>query len=320
MHRQLALPDHTIYVVKNTKTAAKTTVVETAERDAAGPRSLTRILGLFDVLAKNSDGLSLAELNSILESPKSSLLNLLRPLVADGYLLHTHGLYRLGPTVFRLAGNIMSVWNFSKMFHPYVEELATRSHESAYIGVLDRDEKVITYVDTIDSAQSVRYSIAVGAHRPLYCTAAGRVLLAYADKDWQEDYLRTTRLDPHTPFTVTDRRELRHKLEGVRQTGISMSISEMFEGSAAVSAPIFGNDGKVIAAIAIGAPSNRFASQLQNLKKIVSEVAARASGSTSDVQLPQIDDTPASTATTQQQKAKKTKSTAKKPNKAGSKA
>ena len=145
-----------------------------------GPRALTRILRLFDTLAKRSDGLSLAELNTVLESPKSSLLNLLRPLVADGYLMHSHGLYRLGPTAFRLAANIMSAWNFGKLVRPFLEELAARSGESVYIGVLDREQQVITYIDTIDSAKSIRYSIPIGANRPLYCTAAGRVLLAFA--------------------------------------------------------------------------------------------------------------------------------------------
>ena len=89
-------------------------IIGTPEREIAGPRALTRILRLFDTLAKSSDGLSLAELNTVLESPKSSLLNLLRPLVADGYLMHSHGMYRLGPTAFRLAANIMSAWNFGK--------------------------------------------------------------------------------------------------------------------------------------------------------------------------------------------------------------
>ena len=49
--------------------------------EVTGPRSLTRLLGLFDVLAKSKDGMTLAELNQALKSPKSSLLNLLRPLV-----------------------------------------------------------------------------------------------------------------------------------------------------------------------------------------------------------------------------------------------
>ena len=248
------------------------------ERVTAGPRSLTRILGLFDVLAKQPDGLSLAELNEVLASPKSSLLNLLRPLVAEGYLLHSHGFYRLGPTAFRMAANIMSVWNFSRLMRPFLDELAARSKESVYIGVLDRDQQEITYVDAIDSGYSIRYAITVGAHRPLYCTAAGRVLLAFADKDFRENYFRTVKLVRRTAHTLTDRKELRSKLEQIRQTGLATSQGELFEGSAAIAAPIYCSEGEVIAAIAIGAPTDRFESQLPHLREVLLDVAARISG------------------------------------------
>ena len=248
------------------------------DREITGPRSLTRILGLFDTLAKKPNGLSLAELNGVLESPKSSLLNLLRPLVGEGYLTHAQGLYRLGPTAFRLAASIMSVWNFSKLARPYLEELAARSKESVYIGVLDREDQVITYVDSIDSPQSVRYAITVGTNRPLYCTAAGRVLLAYADEKFQEQYLRSAKLVRRTQFTLTDRKELRKDLERIRQTGMATSVGQLFEGSAAIAAPIFGGNGQVIAAIAIGAPAERFESELPKLREVILDVAARLSG------------------------------------------
>ena len=260
------------------RAAKKGNVINLSEREVTGPRSLTRLLGLFDALAKKPDGLTLAELNGVLESPKSSLLNLLRPLVAEGYLMHSHGLYRLGPTAFRLAANIMSVWNFSKLGRPYLEEMAARSKESVYIGVLDRDAQVITYVDAIDSGHSIRYAVTVGANRPLYCTAAGRVLLAFADADFQEDYLRTVKLVRRTEHTLTDRKELRKKLEQIRRTGLSTSVGEMFEGSAAIAAPIYGSEGKVIAAIAIGAPVARFESELPHLREVISDIAARVSG------------------------------------------
>lgn len=256
----------------------ETSVVDASERAAAGPRSLTRILGLFDVLARQPDGLSLAELNALLESPKSSLLNLLRPLVAEGYLLHNHGFYRLGPTAFRMAANIMSVWNFSRLMRPYLDELAARSKESVYIGVLDRDQQVITYVDAIDSGHSIRYAVTVGAHRPLYCTAAGRVLLAFADEEFQQNYFRTVKFERRTPRTLTDRKELRRELERIRETGVSTSLGEMFEGSAAIAAPIYGTEGKVIAALAIGAPANRFEAELPRLREVLLDVAARVSG------------------------------------------
>jgi DNA-binding IclR family transcriptional regulator len=237
-----------------------------------------RLLGLFDALAKSKEGLSLADLNTELSSPKSSLLNLLRPLVASGYLNYDSGRYRLGPSIFRLAANIMSVWNFSNAVRPYLEELAQRSQESVYLGVLDRVGKVITYVDAVESPHPVRFSVPIGAVRPLYSTAAGRVLLAFASEQWQEEYFRTTKLEQRTPRTITTRKGLREELDRIRKTHVSVSIGENFPESAAISAPIFGADGTLAAAIAIGAPSDRLAPRLAELRPMIVEVASRASG------------------------------------------
>ena len=249
-----------------------------ADRENTGPRSLARLLGLFDALARSPDGLSLADLNVALESPKSSLLNLLRPLVSEGYVLHDGNRYRLGPAIFRLAANIMSVWNFSKLLHPYLEELASRCHETVYLGVLDREHGVITYVDVIESAKSVRYAMPVGTRRPLYCTAAGRLLLAHADPSWQEEYLRTIKLERRTPKTITSKKELRARLDDALRQGHTVSIGELMPESAGIAAPISGADGKVVAALAIGAPTERFEQELPTLRKILLEVAERASG------------------------------------------
>ena len=42
------------------------------ERDVTGPRSLTRLLGLFDVLSMSPDGMSLAELNVTLSRRRAA--------------------------------------------------------------------------------------------------------------------------------------------------------------------------------------------------------------------------------------------------------
>lgn len=247
-------------------------------REVAGPRSLTRLLALFDVLARAKEGLSLAELNTELRSPKSSLLNLLRPLVLDGYLSHDNGRYRLGTSAFRLAANIMAVWNFSNTVRPYLEELAVRSQESVYLGVLDRVGKTIVYVDAIESPQAVRFSVPVGAVRPLYSTAAGRVLLAFVESEWLESYLSTTKLEAYTARTVTSKKELHSELEQIRTTKISVSLGELFAESAAIAAPVFGADGRIMAAIAIGAPVSRLKTKVSELSPIIADIAERASG------------------------------------------
>lgn len=249
-----------------------------AARKVTGPRSLTRLLRLFDALAKAKDGLTLAALNMELSSPKSSLLNLLRPLVADGFLTYDSGQYRLGPAIFRLSANIMSAWNLTSTLRPYLEELAQRARESVYLGVLDKIGKVITYVDAIESPHSVRFVVPIGGVRPLYSTAAGRVLLAYADEKFQDEYFRTVKLEQLTPRTLSGRKAVKEELQRIRKTRISVSLGEMFPESAAISSPIFGAEGVAIAALAIGAPTERLNPRLAELRPIIFEVAARASG------------------------------------------
>jgi IclR family transcriptional regulator, acetate operon repressor len=249
-----------------------------AARNVTGPRSLMRLLRLFDALAKAKDGLSLADLNSILSSPKSSLLNLLRPLVNDGYLTYDNGRYRLGPSIFRLSANIMSAWNLSSTLRPFLEELAQRARESVFLGVLDKIGKVITYVDAIESPHSVRFSVPIGGVRPLYSTAAGRVLLAYADETFQDEYFRTVKLEQLTARTLTSRKAVREELERIRKTKVSVSLGETFPESAAIASPIFGAEGVAIAAMAIGAPTERLNPRLAELRTAIFEVAARASG------------------------------------------
>lgn len=248
--------------------------------EATGPLALSRLLGLIDALAISRDGLTLSQLNEKLQSPRSSLMNLLRPMVVDGYLACDHGRYRLGTAIFRLAGNVMSVWNFSSTLRPYLNELAQRCEESVYLGVLDKVGSVITYVDAVDSPNPVRFSVPVGAVRPLYSTAAGRVLLAFADHDWVEYYLKHTKLKAYSPYTVTSLRALRDEIARVRESRVAVSMGETFPESGALAAPIFGADGKLIAAIAIGAPVSRLEPRLDELKPIIGDIAVRASGST----------------------------------------
>ena len=246
--------------------------------DEGSPRSLTRVLGLFAAIARSADGLTLARLSSELASPKSSLLTLLRPLVSQGYLTHEGGVYKLGPAVFRLASDILSTRSFPKLIRPFMQQLVERSQESVYLAVIDRDARCVTYVEGIESPQPVRYMAPLGSPRALYCSAAGRLLLAYSDEDWREQYLKTTQLKAVTDRTLTDRAQLREELAKIRRTGLAISIGEAVPGAAGLAAPVFDTQGNAAAALLIGAPIDRFERQLPSLRKLMKEIAAQASG------------------------------------------
>jgi DNA-binding IclR family transcriptional regulator len=247
------------------------------QRDVSGPRSLTRLLGLFGVLSQSVSGMTLAELSISLESPKSSLLNLLRPLVAEGYLIHGSGLYKLGPSIYRLSASVMSAWNFPNIIRPFMEELSARTEETVLLGVMNNEAEALTYVEIIDSPHPVRYQIPVGTTRPLYASAAGRLLLAFSDKKWLDNYLGSVVFKAKTAIPIS-RGALRQELEKVRQEGVSWSIDGYMKGLSAVAGPVFDASGRCVASLNIAGPSERFRSELDFLKATVKEATKKASG------------------------------------------
>lgn len=252
--------------------------MEPVDTDVYSPRSVTRVLALFGTIAGSAGGLSLAELSTALDAPKSSLLVLLRPLVAMGYLDHASARYTLGAAAFRIASRILSARQFPKLVRPYMEELAARTRESVYLAALDADARTVSYVECIESPQAVRYVVPVGTTRALYASAAGRVLLAFQDDAWRERYLKSVRLERLTPRTVTDSDALRRELESIRKSGIAIGLGEAVEGAAGLAAPLTAADGTVGHALLVGAPLERFQRELPALRRAMHDVIARASG------------------------------------------
>jgi DNA-binding IclR family transcriptional regulator len=253
--------------------------IESAPRgEGSVGRSATRLIALFEALATLEEGISLAELSTTIAAPKSSLLGLLRSMVALGYMEHSRGLYRLGPKTFRLAADILAIRRFPNLVRPILQELAAKSGETVFLVVLDRAAQRMTYADIIDSPNPVRYTVPTGTTRPLYVSAGGQMLLAYQEPAWADSYIGAASLAKLTERTITDPEALRERLAAIRRDGFAISIGETVPGAAGVAAPIFNADGSVSAGLLIGAPIDRFEQEMPELKRLLREGTARVSG------------------------------------------
>jgi len=268
---------------KNEATAADP-AAPTAERDVGGPRSLTRLLALFGQLSQKPEGLSLAELSVSLESPKSSLLNLLRPLVAEGYLIHSSGSYRLGPSIFRLSASVISAWGFPKLIRPLMEELVTRTRETAMLGVPNSQAGEVTFAEVVDSPQPVRLQVPVGVTRPLHISPSGWVLLAQLEPATCEAYIDGLAIEtPTVPVaTPITRASLANEIEKIRRDGVGISLDAVTSGVGSVVAPVFNADGQCVATLGIAGPSGRIRQDLDSIRAAVIETAAKASAVMAD--------------------------------------
>jgi len=250
-------------------------------RDDSGPRALSRLLALFDALSRAPNGMTLAELNVALDSPKSSLLNLLRPLVAEGFLVRSADTYSLGPSIFRLSAGVLAASTMTKMIRPFLTELVERTGESAMWGVLNQEVGEVVFTDVVDSPYPVRLQIPAGVRRPLYASPTGWVLLAHADRSWREQYLSSMVSTMETSVPIT-RALLLREFAKVRAEGTLASVDVPVAGISSVSAPVFDGNGDCVGAVNVAGPSNRFHANVSSLKVAVKQIAARASAKLSE--------------------------------------
>jgi DNA-binding IclR family transcriptional regulator len=191
-----------------------------------------------------------------------------------GYLVRdANGRYRLGPAAFTLAMAALANRELPDLARPFLEELAAKSGETALLATLAGDAPAAVYIAKVESQNPIRYTARIGERRPLYCSAIGKLLLAYLEPARRQEYLKTTRLKAFTPQTLVTRAALRRVLDEIRITGLSVSVDEIAEGAAGIAAPIFDRHGVVMAGLVLGATSQRVQAEQARLAALVVDTA-----------------------------------------------
>jgi DNA-binding IclR family transcriptional regulator len=106
-------------------------------------------------------------------------------------------------------------------------------------------------VDRIAGSRSIPTRHSPGGRLPLYCTAVGKALLAFAPEEAQEQAMRA--MVPHTDFTITNPQVMRNQLNEVRGTHVAVSSQEHRLGVFSIAVPVFVS-GHVIAAVGLLIP------------------------------------------------------------------
>ena len=131
-----------------------------------------------------------------------------------------------------------------------MEDLSHRVGESCSMAVLDGQS--IVYVARVPVRKVMTVSLGVGARLPAFCTSMGRVLLSGLSDAELAEWLRVSRLTPHTIHTVTDRDRLRQLIKEVRAQGCAYVEQELELGLCSVAVPVRNRQGQVAAALNVG--------------------------------------------------------------------
>lgn len=150
-------------------------------------RQVDNALDLFELFARERAPLTLTEIASALDMPKSSAFNLIDTLLSRGLIYETRhrGGYYPTPRLYEIFSAVMEGDPFLQRIHGELERLSLDTGETVLLSARQGDE--IVYIDVVESAAVIRYSAHYGQKRPLHATSTGRaILLTYSERERAE--------------------------------------------------------------------------------------------------------------------------------------
>ncbi len=224
-------------------------------------QAVDHALDLLEQFQGDVDELGVTELSKRLKLHKNNVFRLLATLESRNYIEQNKVTenYRLGLKTLELGQTFIKQMGLLRQSRPVLESLVRECNETTYVAILK--ETHIVYLDVVETDLTVRVVPRVGSRLPAYCTAAGKIQLAYMTDEELDHYLPQKDLKGYTSNTITDRDELKAHLRKIAELGYAIDNEEMDVGVCCVGAPIRDYTRRIIGAVSISGPSMRFSAE-----------------------------------------------------------
>ncbi|SDO72892.1 DNA-binding transcriptional regulator, IclR family [Lentzea jiangxiensis] len=211
-----------------------------------GKAAAAKVLAVLEAFSLCQGEVGVAELARKAGLPKSTTHRMLGFLCDEGFVKTAAGRYELTVKVARLSSSSTDVdpGLYDRVL-PYLTDL----HETVKHPVLlvIRAGGVARVVKRVCGSRAASFATHLGDTLPLHCTAAGKLLLAHAWTQAEQDL----ELHRYTDLTITDRGRLQRELISTQASGIATDVNEWRLGvtSLAVALRIWGSAPAVIAVV-----------------------------------------------------------------------
>ncbi len=242
-------------------------------------QAVDRALGILQAFDYQQEELGVTELANRLGLHKNNVFRLLATLECRGFIEQDKktGNYRLGIKTFEVATVFLHHFGLRRQARPVLEELVAKSNETAYLAVADGP--YVIYVLMHETSHTVRIFPRLGHRLPAYCTASGKVQLAYESHDRLTQIFRHHPLRKLTESTITSLEALEPHLRAVAGQGYAVDDEELEYGVRCVAAPVRDYSHRVVAAVGLSGPVSRFSLERieQELVPLVKEAGIKIS-------------------------------------------
>jgi IclR family KDG regulon transcriptional repressor len=248
------------------------------DKERGGVQSIARAFAIAEEIARNREGIGLAELSKRVGLHNSTTFHLVKTMVQLGYVsqLADSRKYRIGRRMFTLAAGALDEIELVSVATPILEKLTGETGEYSHFAI--RSGEQIVVVAKTAGTGIFQMVDRTGAVRPAHATALGKVLLSALSPSQIERYLKTCDLHRFTAKTIVEKEALLREIEEVRRKGLAFDDGEFDPEARCVAVPVRDFTGRVAGAIGMSGPMWRLSLQaLQEKSKYVREAAVQLS-------------------------------------------
>lgn len=236
-------------------------------------RAADRVLEALQHLADHLE-VGVVELAGMMHIDKSSAHRILASLTEHGFAVRVaeSRRYRIGAEAARVGYSYVKSQDLRREVLSSLHRLADRTGETVTLAIYDRGAALV--LERVEGADRVRTVSEVGLRAPIHAGASCKALLAYQPHTELERVIREIGLTRLTPYTITDPDLLHEDLAEIRRQGFAVSLQEVRIDHYGLGAPIFDYRHRVVAAISVAGPKDRFPQD--RIQLLIREVVAAA--------------------------------------------
>jgi DNA-binding IclR family transcriptional regulator len=246
-----------------------------APKERGGIQSLERAFAILEEVARNREGINLADLSKAVGLHNSTTFHLVKTMTQLGYISHVRDSkrYCIGSKLFTLAAGALDENSFLALATPVLETLTGETGESAHFAI--RSGSNIVVIARTAGSGLLQMVDRTGAQRPAHATALGKVLLSALNDAQIRQFLGKEPLRRFTGKTIVERDALLREIDEVRKKGMAYDDGEFDQEVRCVAVPVHDFAGRIAGAIGISGPVWRLSLQALQSKSLQVREAAK---------------------------------------------
>jgi IclR family pca regulon transcriptional regulator len=217
--------------------------------------TLAKGLAVLGCFGRQRPAMTLSEAALAANVSRATARRILRTLAELGYVEQRGRQFSLSPNIMQLGFAYLSTQSWIERAVPLMKELSERLRESCSAAILQGNE--VVYVARVPTRRIMSVAIAVGSRLPAFHTAVGRVQLGFLDPSEVWRRLKSLRIEPLTPSTITDPQALFDRVRDDHAQGFSIVDEELERGLRAIAVPVVDRHGEVVAGLNLSTHSTR---------------------------------------------------------------